>query len=116
MANPQVVELAVQKGRASFGSLVDQLGDTLLSRPERDFLFGDPNLLSRLQAGYLRTITAPDWDGALRLTVGQEIATEWWTVMIPAASGLVGLTLPEDSSRTALLADRKSTRLNSSHL
>lgn len=104
LANSAVVDLVAQGETASFDLLVEALGDGLLSMPERELINGNDDLRQRLRAGYLRSITAQDWDGALRLTEGEEIAAGWWTVMIAATTGRIGLTAPQDSSATGLVA------------
>ena len=103
LARPDVVDLAVQREVTTFDLLLEELGDTLLSGPERESI-SHGGLFQDLSMAYLPTITAPEWDGALRLAQGQEIATGWWTVMIAASTGGVGLTVPQDSSGTGLVA------------
>jgi hypothetical protein len=104
LANREVVDLAARGETAPFDLLVEALGDRLLSTPERELLNRNDDLRQRLRAGYLPSITAQDWDGALRLTEGEEIATGWWTVMIAATTGRIGLTAPQDSSVAGLVA------------
>ena len=104
LANREVIDLAARDRKASFDLLVGALGDSLLSVPERELINRNDDLHQRLRACYLPSITAPDWDGALRLTEGEEIATGWWTVMIAATTGGIGLTAPQDSSVTGLVA------------
>lgn len=104
LANSEVVDLAARDETAPFDLLVGALGESLLSVPERELINRHDDLRQRLRACYLPSITAQDWDGALRLTDGEEIATGWWTVMIAAATGGIGLTAPQDSSVTELVA------------
>jgi hypothetical protein len=104
LAHSEVVDLAARDETAPFDLLVVALGDGLLSVPERELINRSDDLRQRLGACYLRSITAQDWDGALRVTEGEEIATGWWTVMIAATTGRIGLTAPQDSSATGLIA------------
>jgi len=104
LANSEIVDLAARGEMAHFDLLVEALGDRLLSMPERELINRDDDLSQRLRAGYLPSITAQDWDGALRLTEGEEMAVGWWTVMIAATTGTIGLTMPQDSSVTQLVA------------
>jgi hypothetical protein len=104
LARPDVVSRAVERDVVTFDFVLDALGEAALTRSEKQTVFDDAGLLHDLNASYLPTITAPQWDGALRLTRGEAIASGWWTVMIPAVSGLVGVTIPQDSSPTDLVA------------
>jgi hypothetical protein len=104
LTNSEVVDRAARDQAASFDLLAGALGDSLLSAPERELIDRNDDLRQRLRACYLPSITAQDWDGALRLTEGDEIATGWWTVMIAATTGVIGLTAPQDSSVTGLIA------------
>jgi hypothetical protein len=103
LANSEVVDLAARRETASFDLLVDALGDSLLSAAERELIYRNRDLYQQLGTCYLPSITARGWDGALRLAEGEEIATGWWTVMIGAPSGGIGLTAPQDSSLTRLV-------------
>jgi len=103
LANSEVVDLAARREKAPFDLLVEALGNSLLSVSERELVNRDGDLHQRLGACYLPSITAQGWDGALRLTEGDEIATGWWTVMIGAPSGGIGLTAPQDSSAAELV-------------
>jgi hypothetical protein len=104
LANSEVVDLAGRNETAPFDLLMGALGDSLFSGPERELINRNDDLRQRLGACYLPSITAQDWDGALRLTEGEAIASGWWTVMIAATTGRIGLTAPQDSSVTALVA------------
>lgn len=104
LANSEAVDLAARDEAAPFDLLVAALGESLLRVPERELINRNDNLRQRLRACYLPSITAQDWDGALRLTDGEEIATGWWTVMIAATTGGIGLTAPQDASATELVA------------
>ena len=105
LARPHVIDLAVQRGAAPFELLRQGLGDALLSVQEWESIAHDSRLLDPLSTGYLPIITAPDWDGALSLTEGRTVGgSGWWTVMIPATTGQVGLTIPQDSSNAGLIA------------
>jgi hypothetical protein len=105
LARPHVIDLAVQEEATPFDLLTEMLDDALFSRSEREVIVGDPGLHRRLRAGYLPTITAPDWDGALTLADRNGGGgSGWWTVMIAAPGGGVGLTVPQDSSEDKLVA------------
>jgi hypothetical protein len=55
--------------------LVGALGNSLLSVAERELIYRNDDLHQRLRGCYLHSITAQNWDGALRLTEGEEIAS-----------------------------------------
>jgi hypothetical protein len=103
LANSEVVDLAARDETAPFDLLVEALGDSLLSASERELIDRNDDLYQRLRACYLPSITAQGWNGALRLTEGEDLATGWWTVMIAATTGGIGLTAPQDSSVTGLV-------------
>jgi len=104
-ARPQVINLVGQGEVAPFKLLMETLGEALFNEPERESIVGDAGLRRSLGAGYLPTITAPDWDGALSLAERDGVGGDgWWTVMIPAPTGGVGLTVPQDSSAAELVA------------
>jgi hypothetical protein len=105
LARRDVVDFAVQRGVASFELLLTTLDESLFSEAEREVIEDDRQLSRRLRAGYLPTITAPDWDGAVSLA-GPDTAdgAGWWTVMIPATTGVAGLTVPQNQSDIELIA------------
>jgi hypothetical protein len=105
LARQEVIGLMTRPDAVSFRELLDALGEAMLSRPEQERVFGAADLASRLEAGYLPVISAPDWEHAISLAQGPT-ATEsgWWTVMIPAPDGRSGVTVPQDSSASPRLA------------
>lgn len=105
LASQEVIGLITRPDTVSFRELLDALGEAMLSSPEQERVFGTADLASRLEAGYLPVISAPDWKHALSLAQGPA-ATEsgWWTVMIPAPDGRAGVTVPQDSSESSKLA------------
>jgi hypothetical protein len=109
-AHPQVVEQTVDyevagRKNVSFGLLLDVLGDDVFSSSELQRIQDDLQLRQRLEASYLPTISAPDWEDALSRTEKRTaIKAGWWTVMIAGSSGHFGLTAPQDSSRSELVA------------
>jgi hypothetical protein len=86
--------------------LRELLGAALFSETEWQSVAAKEELTQRLSAGYLRTITASDWDVALRLAEGVSSAggPGWWTVMIPSADGQAGITAPQDFAEDELIA------------
>lgn len=97
IAHPQVIEQMAGQEVAPFGSLLDALGDAVFSEAELHRIHADPQLRQRLDASYLPTISAPDWEHALSLTESRTaISSGWWTVMIAGASGHFGLTVPQN--------------------
>jgi hypothetical protein len=105
LARRDVVDVAVQRGVASFELLLASLDEGLFSEAEREIVEGDRQVLRRLRTGYLPMITAPDWDGAVSLS-GPDPAdgAVWWTLMIPATTGGVGLTVPQNQLDTDWVA------------
>jgi hypothetical protein len=105
LERPDVIDLAVQREAAPFDLLLETLGDALLTGPERESIGSDMELIQRLRAGYLQTITAPVWEAALTLAEGAPVREAgWWTVMLPASNGRRGLTVPQDSAEAELVA------------
>ena len=85
--------------------LIDALGDAVFSESELHRIQDDPELLQRLERGYLPTISAPDWDYALSMTENRTaINSGWWTVMVAGTSGQFGLTAPQDGFGADLVA------------
>ncbi len=91
---------------APFALMRDALGDALFSETEWESVTRDEIALQALRTSYLPTISASDWYAALRQAdeIGPDGSPAWWTVMIPADSGDFGLTAPEISSETDLVA------------
>jgi hypothetical protein len=99
LTRPETVDLAVEHPVAPFEVLLDVLGDALLDRSEREMLAGNVGLRRQLAGGYLPKVSAPEWDGALSVADPDPSGRpDWWTVMIPATSRAVGVTVPQDSS------------------
>jgi hypothetical protein len=102
---PQVIEQMAETENASFVSLLDALGNAIFSVPELYRIQDDRPLRQRLEAGYLPTITAAQWEYALSLTENRTtISSGWWTVMIAGTSGHFGLTAPQNGSESELVA------------
>lgn len=103
-AHPQVIELFAGQERAPFDVLLRRLGDDLLSGPERQIIRSRA-IGRRLQPSYLPTISFGDWERALSLAASRTTGRSgWYTVMIPAADGLSGLTAPQNDSNSELIA------------
>jgi hypothetical protein len=104
---------AVLEESVSFRQLLEALGDLILSRSEQRRLQGSPNIRRHLEEGYLPTISARDWENALKLARGRVAPDSgWWTVMVPATAGNVGLTIPQNDSRASAIAlfNRSTTK------
>src|SRR5262249_46872590 len=82
------------------------LGAAMFSETEWQSVAVEEALIQRLSVGYLKTITASDWDVALRLAEGVSSAggPGWSTVMIPSADGRAGITAPQDSADDEIIA------------
>lgn len=105
MARPQVIDETAGHERAPFGTLLEALGDDLLSGPERGILQSDPALSRRLQESYLPAISAAQWQDALTMAGNRTAASSgWWTVMIAAPGGRRGVTAPQNGSAPELVA------------
>jgi hypothetical protein len=103
--DPQVIEKTTHRKRVTFSQLLDALGDTLFSQRELGYLQSNPDVRQRLEQSYLPTITALEWDRALSLTVDRTADNSgWWTAMVAGASGRFGLTVPQNGSRSELIA------------
>lgn len=96
--DPTVVTAAARQDRATFGWLLDALGDRLLSQEERATLAATGDAAAALDDGYLPVISGEEWETVLRVS-RQESAHNggWWTVMVSGDAGM-GLTVPEDRS------------------
>lgn len=101
----QLIDRAVPQGRMSYSLLADELGSAMLSDAERAVIEDHPEFLRRLSRGYLPIITAGQWNSALQnARPASGVGAGWWTVMVAATSGQAGVTVPQDSSRTNLVA------------
>jgi hypothetical protein len=103
--DPEVIAETGRRKRVTFSQLLDALGDALFSEGELGYLQSNPQVRQCLEQGYLPTITARVWSRALSKTEDRAAGNSgWWTVMVAGASGRFGLTVPQNGSRSKLLA------------
>jgi hypothetical protein len=102
--HPEVIDLFAGSQRAPFDMLLRGLGEDLLSEPERHII--RRRAIGRhFRASYLPTISSGDWQGALSQAASRTTSRSgWWTVMVPAADGRSGLTVPQNGSSSELVA------------
>jgi hypothetical protein len=106
LAQPSVVGQVIRDETAPFAVLRDVLGDALFSESEWEAVARDEIAFQAFRTSYLPTVSASDWYAALRQAdeMNPDSRSVWWTVMIPSDVGDFGLTAPENSSETELVA------------